>query len=85
MIEIKTRVADIPCFARLTYFYPGDPGKTWGPPEDCWPSEPAEVAFILLDMQGEPAPWLEDMMDEDDEDRITNKLIDALEDEREYA
>ncbi len=24
-------------------FYPGDPGKTYGRPEDCYPPEPAEV------------------------------------------
>ena len=24
-------------------YTPGDPGQLYGPPEDCWPPEPAEV------------------------------------------
>lgn len=31
------------------YFTPADHGRTYGPPEDCWPPHPAEaeVAFVI--------------------------------------
>ena len=28
--------------------YPGDPGRTYGPPEFCYPPEPAEVEILSV-------------------------------------
>lgn len=40
---------------RLTYNYTaGDPGRTSGPPEDCYPPEPEEVEITKIELQGEP-------------------------------
>jgi len=33
--------------------YPGMPGKTYGRPEDCYPSEPAEVEIQKVVVDGE--------------------------------
>lgn len=32
--------------------YPGSPGKTWGPPENCYPPEPAEVEIETVTVDG---------------------------------
>lgn len=29
-------------------FYPGSPGKTWGPPEKCYPPEAADIDIISV-------------------------------------
>lgn len=40
---------------RLTYDYtPGDPGRTSGPPERCYPPEPEEVEITKIELRGEP-------------------------------
>lgn len=36
-------------------YTPGDPGNTWGLPEDCWPPEPAEAeVHKILNSEGKP-------------------------------
>jgi len=77
-MEIETRVAGIPCWARLTHYHPGDPGRTYGPPEDCWPPEPAEMDWTILDGRGRPAPWLERKMTDQDVDRISDQFLEML-------
>jgi len=56
-MEFKTRVAGIPCICEVTNYY-YDPGRTYGPPEDCYPEE-EEFEFRLKDRKGYYAPWLE--------------------------
>ena len=29
-------------------FHPGDPGRTYGPPERCYPPEPSEVEYLSI-------------------------------------
>ena len=33
--------------------YPGDPGRLFGPPEDCWPPEPDELEIDRVMHGGE--------------------------------
>ena len=35
-------------------FYPGAPGRTYGPPEDCFPPDPSEFDIIDLDWLDKP-------------------------------
>jgi hypothetical protein len=77
-MEIETRVAGIPCCARLTHFYGGDPGRLFGPPEHCYPPEPQEMDWTILDRRGRPAPWLERKMTDQDVDRIADQFLKAL-------
>jgi hypothetical protein len=38
---------DIEAWANVTRYYAGDPGKYFGPPENCYPAEDPEVDFFL--------------------------------------
>jgi hypothetical protein len=38
---------EIIVWANVTDYYPGDPGKYFGKPEDCYPAEDPEVAYYL--------------------------------------
>lgn len=41
-MTFELELDDIPVRVELE-FYPGDPGKTYGPPEDCWEPVSADV------------------------------------------
>jgi hypothetical protein len=83
MDEFEIRVCGIPAIARVTHYRPGDPGRTWGPPERCYPPEPAELEWVVLDRRGRPAPWLERKLTDAERVRIGCDLIEYLE-EPEY-
>ena len=84
MIEIETTIAGQHCRARVTYWFPGDPGKTWGPPEHCWPPEPPEIDFVILDERGIPSPSLKNQLDEEELEEIEFRLMQAINTEEEY-
>lgn len=44
MIEL-TGLYGLPVIVESYSF--GDPGKRWGPPEDCYPPEPWEVEWVV--------------------------------------
>lgn len=67
---ISTRIAGIPCQIEVTHYIPHQPGRTYGPPEHCYPDEPAEISFDVYDKRGYPATWLERKMTERDVERI---------------
>lgn len=81
---ITTHVCGIPCKAKLTYYSPARSARVYGPPEDCYEAEDAEVDFAILDRRGRPAAWLEKKMTDDDVFRIEGELIEAAEEERYY-
>ena len=78
MLTIQTHVAGIPCQAVATSYWPADPGRLSGPPEYCYPSEPAEVEFKILDRKGRVAAWLERKASDTDRERIEIELIEAI-------
>lgn len=43
-MTFEIELDDIPVRAELE-FYPGDPGKTYGPPEECW--EPMDAGIDI--------------------------------------
>lgn len=63
---IPARVRGIPCTVRVDSYTPATPGRTWGPPERCYPDEPSDCSFTVCDQRHRPAPWLERKMTEDD-------------------
>lgn len=81
-VIISTHVQGIPCQVKVTYHTPYRPARTYGPPEHCYPEEPGDLDFDVLDRRGRPAPWLERKLTPDDEERIGAELLEAIEEER---
>lgn len=44
--------ATIPLEITVTSYFPGDPGRTSGPPENCYPPEPPEIEFEIRTLTG---------------------------------
>jgi hypothetical protein len=47
LIYLPDADRDIQAWANVTHYYAGDPGKYYGPPENCYPAEDPEVDFFL--------------------------------------
>lgn len=75
MPKIEASVGGIPCQAELTFYRPGDPGCLFGPPERCYPPEPPEVEYELLDRKGYPAAWLQRKVTAEDHEAIVEALL----------
>lgn len=58
-------------------FSPGDPGKVSGPPENCWPPEPAEAEVEQVLKDGKP--W-DGKLTEEEEDAAVEALLKAGDD-----
>jgi hypothetical protein len=82
MSTIITHIQGIPCKAKMTYYSPARSARVYGPPEDCYEAEDAEVDFTILDRRGRSAAWLEKKMTDDDVFRIEGELIEAAEEEK---
>jgi hypothetical protein len=78
---LSTEIHGIPCRARVTRYVPADPGRTYGPPERCYPPQPAEVEFEVLDERGRPDPALEAQMDDADTRAVEQEAIAAMEEQ----
>lgn len=46
-MTFEIELDDIPVRVELE-FYPGDPGRTYGPPEDCWEPTPSDLEVQSL-------------------------------------
>lgn len=69
----SVRVDGIPAQAKIVYYNPGYAGSCLsGPPPShaaIQPPELEEIDFELYDCDGYPAPWLQDIVDEDEDIR----------------
>jgi hypothetical protein len=66
--------------AVVTSYRAGDPGRIWGPPEHCYPPEPAEIDWELCTPDGKPAPDV--VLSEQRIDSITCELLQLVEEEK---
>lgn len=73
--DFETEVAGIPCGVVIDDFRPGLPAKLFGPPENCYPEEPPEADFHLVDRTGYAAEWLERKLTARDRARIEDECI----------
>lgn len=71
--QFDTKVSGIPCICEVLHYRRAVPGKFSGPAEDCYPDEPSEFQFRLLDRKRNPAPWLEKKLTEDDNSRLEDE------------
>lgn len=55
---IESTIDDCPCWVEYDYS-PGDPGKTSGPPEHCWPPEPEHAELLSVGIGLGPSFWLD--------------------------
>lgn len=80
LFEFPTKVAGIPCLCDVVYYAPSHEAHIAGLPENCYPSEPTEFEFRLLDRRGYKAPWLERKLTDEDEERLLNEYEHTLRD-----
>lgn len=66
----------------VSYKYtPGDPGRTSGPPERCYPPEPPEVEFLTVQLvhPGQPPadilPFVASELCEDAREKLETEII----------
>jgi hypothetical protein len=78
MIEIETMIGGRHCYARVTHYSPGDPGYISGPADHCYPPEPPELDFEILDMQGKRSKHLESLMTGEEWGDIYDSLMLAI-------
>lgn len=81
--DYTVEIDDVEYLARVTYYYRGAPGRTSGPPENCYPPEPPELDWELLNLDGTPAP--DTVLVGQREDEITEQLLEWLQEEQEDA
>lgn len=80
-MKLQIRVAGILCQAHVLSYSPATPGQYSGPPEHCYPAEPAELEWELLDRRGRPAPWLERKLSAVAREQLTAELLEQIESE----
>jgi hypothetical protein len=60
-------------------YYPGDPGRVSGPPEKCYPPEPAEVEVHSLTYCGEDKEYdMKPLLDSDVGEEVLDKCVEAV-------
>jgi len=56
-------------------YYPGSPGRTYGPPENCYPPEGSELVVSKLTLNGQV--WDDALTDEEEDDIVNTMLMEA--------
>lgn len=70
-------------FHATGYYLPGRPAQVYGPPENCYPEEPAEWEFATLKAEVTPGVWVNAIwvLDTSLADDLTDAAIEAIESE----
>lgn len=70
-------------FHATGYYLPGRPAQIYGPPEHCYPEEPAEWEFHTLKAETAPDKWADAMwaLETTLADDLTDAAIEAIESE----
>lgn len=77
--SFDARVCGIPCLVVVTHYEPFVPGRTYGPPELCYPDEGGEAEWFLADRRGRKAQWLERKMSQSDLDHVDTLVFEHME------
>jgi hypothetical protein len=72
---MQTHVDGIPCTVKYKVSGKYVPAKVNALPEDCYEAEYPEVEFTLCDLAGNPAPWLDAKMSDEDRQRIEEEIL----------
>lgn len=80
-MKIQTRVAGIPCIAKVTHYFCQAPhqGSAHTCDSDMDYHGYTECEFDILDRRGRPALWLERKATDDDRQRIEQEITKQLE------
>ena len=70
-------------FIATGYYVAGAPAQVSGPPEHCYPEEPAEWEFATLKVETSPDKWVDAMwaLDTALADDLTDAALEAIEGE----
>lgn len=71
---------EVDCRVEFTY-YPGDPGRLSGPPEDCYPPEPPEFEICRVLVDGNDVI---ELLDEAALDALALRIEDGYETEPDF-
>lgn len=76
--EIETTVKNgLPCIARVIHYYRQKPlGREADSDWDCNGYE--DIEFELVTLKGKPAPWLNALLSEKDQERINGEISEQI-------
>ena len=80
-----TTIADTPCQVEITSYYPARPANLRGHPDQWAPPEYAELEYEVQDLEGRPAPHLEEQITPFGRKALLEELHDYLRHEREMG
>lgn len=81
MSEVATRIAGIPCIARVTYFSRQNGSYSRHAVSDMDYYGYTECEFQICDRRGRPAPWLERKATDKDLSRIEQEICEQIGDD----
>lgn len=80
-----TEIADTPCRVKITRYYPPRPANLRGHPDFWAPHEDEELEYEVEDLEGRPAPHLEEQLTPFGRKALLEELHNYLRQEREMG
>ena len=77
--EFETEVGGVLCLIKVTGWEPYRPARVSGPVEDCHPAEGGCGEYEICDLQGRPAPHLEDELSARQREALDAEVFDQME------